>query len=220
MAQEWFRGEWLTGQITRWNFSTIVADPDEDDSQELYGCLDGYDDSLKPYISKLNGAAGKHLEVKVVREFVKRLRDEMLDYAAAVGSNALKVLVRRASLRFLKCALLYHTLEGRMTAQLSEFLGWRWRYMIWSAFFTLGDIIEREQAKDDAALSGKAKQSGPVNLLSYLPEDFDIAKLRAVRLERKFADNSDTTLKNQLRTWRNRKLITEVSPGLWRKCKK
>ena len=107
-----------------------------------------------------------------------------------------------------------------MTAQLSEFLIWRWRYMIWSAFFTLGDIIEREQAKDDAALSGKAKQNGPVNLLTYLPEDFDIAKLRALRVERKFADNSDTTLKNQLRTWRNRKLISEVSPGVYRKCKK
>lgn len=221
VAQDWFRGEWLTGQITRWNLTTIIADPDEDDSDELYGNLTGYEDTLKVYLSRLDEVAGKHLEVRAIRDLVKRLRDEMLDYAAATGSTALKVLVRRASLRFQKCALLYYTLEGsRMSPLLTEFLVWRWRCMIFSTFFTLGDLIEREQAKDDAAISGRQKQNGPVNLLSFLPEEFDMAKLRALRVERKFADNSDTALKNQVRTWRNRKLISEVSPGVWRKCKK
>lgn len=220
VAQDWFRGEWLTGQISRWNLTTIIPDGEEE-SDDLYGDLTGYADSLKPFIARLAKIENQHLDVKPIRELVKQLRDDMLDYAVACGSNALKVLVRRASLRFYKCALLWHTLENRrMSPQLTDFLVWRWNYLIFSSFYTLGDIIEKEQRKDDEA--GKAKQNGPINLLTFLPEEFDMSQLRALRVERKFADNSDTALKNQVRTWKNRKLVSEIAdkPGVWRKCKK
>ncbi|MBR5148174.1 MAG: hypothetical protein IKV15_03130 [Bacteroidaceae bacterium] len=220
VCREFFTGEWLTGLIPRWNFCTIIRDYDEDPSAPLYGDFTGYADSLKPFLARLDSVADQQLDIASIRTLAQELTDKMLDYACATGSGALETLVRRSAVRFLRSAYLHYVLNGsKLTQNLREFLMWRWYYLVFGSMYCVGELIEKEHAKDEAAISGK-KQNGPVNLLTYLPEDFDIAKLRALRVERKFADNSDTTLKNQLRTWRNRKLISEVSPGVYRKCKK
>ena len=220
VCREFFTGEWLTGLIPRWNFCTIIRDYDEDPSAPLYGDFTGYADSLKPFLARLDSVADQQLDIASIRNLAQELTDKMLDYACATGSGALETLVRRSAVRFLRSAYLHYVLNGsKLTQNLREFLEYRWYYLIFSSMYCVGELIEKEHAKDEAAISGK-KQNGPVNLLTYLPEDFDIAKLRALRVERKFTDNSDTTLKNQLRTWRNRKLISEVSPGVYRKCKK
>ena len=63
--------------------------------------------------------------------------------------------------------------------------------------------------KSAALLSSCKAQSGPVSILSSMPERFTLADLMARRKSLSFADQSESAAKAQLRTLKHRGLVQQ-----------
>ena len=211
IGQEFFGGHTEDGLVGRSVFATIVEDPNWDDMERLYdaGKLKSYSDGFEKYIQRLEAAEGKHFDKAEIVEFCEGLQRQAFQIAADYSSASFRTLTRRAIIHLQKMCYLYLILEGKWTDNLRAFLEWRWQYMGWSMYRVLGSQIEREMTKSAALLSSCKAQSGPVSILSSMPERFTLADLMARRKSLSFADLSESAAKAQLRTLKHRGLVQQ-----------
>ena len=211
IGQEFFGGHTEDGLVGRSVFATIVEDPNWDDMERLYdaGKLKSYSDAFEKYIQRLEAAEGKHFDKGEIVEFCEGLQRQAFQIAADYSSASFRTLTRRAIIHLQKMCYLYLILEGKWTDNLRAFLEWRWQYMCWSMYRVLGSQIEREMTKSAALLSSCKAQSGPVSILSSMPERFTLADLMARRKSLSFADQTESAAKAQLRTLKHRGLVQQ-----------
>ena len=93
---------------------------------------------------------------------------------------------------------------------------WSLRYDLWVKMHVIGKMLE-DAINEDSEMTSK---KGPMNMLDLLKDEFKMEDLILVR--RKLAKSVDTKLvKQQLITWRQRKLIEYDSfDGIIKKIKK
>ena len=215
IGQEFFAGHTEDGLVSRFIFSTIEENKNWDDLEPLYDTtkLKNYADGFEKYIQRLEAAEGKHFAKREIEDFCKGLQEEIFQMAAEYNSESLRILSRRAIIHLQKMCYLYMILEGRWTADLQEFMRYRWRLMLGSMYRVLGKKIESEISKSTSLLNACKSQSGPVSILASMPEHFSLHEFMARRKSLNFADQTESAAKAQLRTLKHRGLVQQDGTG-------
>ena len=215
IGQEFFAGHTEDGLVSRFIFATIEENKNWDDLEPLYDTtkLKNYADGFEKYIQRLEAAEGKHFAKREIEDFCKGLQEEIFQMAAEYNSESLRILSRRAIIHLQKMCYLYMILEGRWTADLQDFMLWRWRYMLGAMYRVMGKNIESEISKSTSLLNACKSQSGPISILASMPEHFTFQEFMARRKSLSFADQSEGAAKAQLRTLKFRGLVQPDDTG-------
>ena len=214
-AQKFFAGGYHSGLISRFSFATIH----DDGSDFFYGNYDGFDELIAPYLELLRAEQGKHLECKKIDDWARQMQKELLDLAAAHGSDALRNLSYRAVMLATKRAYIYWLLNKKVfNKKLENFLTWTLRAQMHSMFYVLGDLIAKESAAEERA--SIERTPGPQNMLALLSDDrFTKADLIELR-KRMGMEVSNRAISRQLSAWRGRKLIADNADGSFTNLKR
>jgi hypothetical protein len=215
-AQKFFAGGYHSGLISRFSFATI-HDLD-DGSHFIYGNYDGFDELIAPYLDLLRVELGKNLECKKIDGWARRMQTELLDLAAAHGSEALRNLSYRAVIIAQKRAYIWWILNKKVfNKKLENFLTWSLRAQMHSMFYVLGDLIQKEAAAEERASIDHTP--GPQNMLAMLTDRFTKADLIELR-KRLGMEVSGKSISRQLSAWRSRKLIADNEDGSFTNLKR
>ena len=213
-AQKFFAGGYNSGLLSRFSFATIH----DDDSEFFYGNYDGFDELIAPYLELLKAEQGKHLSCKKIDDWARAMQKELLDLAAAHGSEALRNLSYRAIIQCQKKAYIYWLLNKKVfNKKLEDFLTWTLRAQLHSMFYVLGDLIQKESAAEERA--SVERTPGPQNLLTRLADEFTRQDLIELR-QRLSMDVSNKALSRQLSAWKSRQLIEETPDGKYKNLKR
>ena len=213
-AQKFYAGGYHSGLLSRFSIATIH----DDGSEFFYGNYDGFEELIAPYLELLKAEQGKHLSCKKIDDWARAMQKELLDLAAAHGSEALRNLSYRAVIAAQKKAYVWWLLNKKIfNKKLMDFLTWSLRSQIHSMFFVLGDLIAKEAAAEERASVDRTP--GPQNLLTKLADEFtrqDVINLR----QRLSMDVSNKALSRQLSAWKSRQLIEETPDGKYKNLKR
>ena len=182
------------GEFTRITTMTYIGEPN------LYRCI-------------LSG----EIPCPNCNEFAEQLCDENEKLAALYGSDSYLTLSYRATvIAWLKGMMLYIMNGEKWTKEIQDYMEWSLRYDLWVKMHVIGKMLE-DAINEDSEMTSK---KGPMNMLDLLKDEFKMEDLILVR--RKLAKSVDTKLvKQQLITWRQRKLIEYDSfDGIIKKIKK
>ena len=145
-------------------------------------------------------------------KFAEQLCDENEQLASLYGSDPYLVLSYRATvIAWLKGMMLYVMNGEKWTKDIQDYMEWSLRYDLWVKMHVIGKMLD---AAFDDEENATAKR-GPMNMLTLLKDEFTMEDLILVR--RKLGKSIDTTsVKNQLNTWRVRKLVDyeDVETGI------
>ena len=136
-------------------------------------------------------------------KFAEQLCDENEQLASLYGSDPYLVLSYRATvIAWLKGMMLYVMNGEKWTKEIQDYMEWSLRYDLWVKMHVIGKMLDAAFDDEENATSKR----GPMNMLTLLKDEFTMEDLILVR--RKLGKSVDTTsVKNQLSTWRKRKLI-------------
>ena len=123
--------------------------------------------------------------------------------ASLYGSEPYLVLSYRATvIAWLKGMMLYVMNGEKWTKDIQDYMEWSLRYDLWVKMHVIGKMLDAAFDDEENATSKR----GPMNMLTLLKDEFTMEDLILVR--RKLGKSVDqASAKNQLQTWRARKLI-------------
>ena len=213
--QKFFAHEMTTGTITRLSMSTIIKPNDV--KRPVFKEYDSeYIDEVRKITQKLSSLSGE-ISCPNCNNFAEHLCNENEKLASLYGSDAYLVLSYRATvIAWLKGMMLYIINGEQWTEEIQNYMEWTLRYDLWVKMHVIGKMLE-DAINEDSEMTSK---KGPMNMLDLLKDEFKMEDLILVR--RKLAKSVDTKLvKQQLITWRQRKLIEYDSfDGIIKKIKK
>ena len=213
--QKFFAHEMTTGTITRLSMSTIIKPNDV--KRPVFKEYDSeYIDEVRKITQKLSSLSGE-ISCPNCNNFAEHLCNENEKLASLYGSDAYLVLSYRATvIAWLKGMMLYIINGEHWTEDIQNYMEWSLRYDLWVKMHVIGKMLE-DAINEDSEMTSK---KGPMNMLDLLKDEFKMEDLILVR--RKLAKSVDTKLvKQQLITWRQRKLIEYDSfDGIIKKIKK
>ena len=145
-------------------------------------------------------------------KFAEQLCDENEQLASLYGSDPYLVLSYRATvIAWLKGMMLYVMNGEKWTKDIQDYMEWSLRYDLWVKMHVIGKMLDAAFDDEENATSKR----GPMNMLTLLKDEFTMEDLILVR--KKLGKSIDTTsVKNQLNTWRVRKLVDyeDVETGI------
>ena len=199
-CQNFFAREMTTGTITRLSMATIIKPSDA--KRPVFKEYDeAYIEEVRKLTQKLSMLSGE-ISCPKCNKFAEQLCDENEKLASLYGSEPYLVLSYRATvIAWLKGMMLYVMNDCKWTKQIQDYMEWSLRYDLWVKMRIFGDML-------DAAFNDEEKSTrrGPMNMLTMLKDEFTMEDLILVR--RQLGKSVDTTsVKNQLSTWRKRKLV-------------
>ena len=117
---------------------------------------------------------------------------------AQTQKNGLKESVR--VIAWLKGMVLYVAHGYRWDKTIADFVRWTEQYNLWCKMLYFGQQLEKE-LREELDIQ---RQTGPQNLLSLLPDEFNLDQYRLMRSNQHRSGNGDSTL----RTWATRGYIS------------
>ena len=198
---QFFSRELTNGTITRLSMSTIIK-PD-DMTRPVYKDYDAaYHEEVRELTRKLSLLSGE-ISCPKCNKLALALCEEHDKLASLYGSEAYEVLNKRAVvIAWLKGMMLYVMNGQKWTKEIQEYVEWSLRYDLWVKMRIMGKVLEDALREDSNVTSSR----GPINMLAFLPDEFSIEDLYALR--KKMGKSIDKRLvKNQLLVWRKRKLV-------------
>ena len=213
-ARRFFNRMINDGTVSRLDIATIISNDDDDETAPILGIYDHrFASELKPYIDRLEAASGL-IECSQAHRLALEIRQENRDAARLYDSEAYRVLSYRANvIAWLKGMVLYVAHGCKWDKTIADFVRWSEQYNLWCKMLYFGQQLERE-LREEVEIQ---RQSGPQNLLSLLPDEFDREQFRQMRASLgRQGDNVST-----LRTWVNRGYIVyDESTGRYCKTSK
>ena len=200
-GQAYFRQVLTDGPISRINFCTIPERPIGAE-MPVYGTYDdSFDETLKPYIERLNQARG-HIVCTEAEALARRMQEENADFARLSQSRVYENLSFRANvIAYLKAMVLYVAQGEVWTPEIEEFIRWSLKYDMHCKMQFFGEAIEE---KDIASSRNTARNKGPKNLLDLLPEIFTLEEAGTMRQRMGIVQGS---LSQMLSNWKHRGYI-------------
>ncbi len=200
-GQAYFRQVLTDGPISRINFCTIPERPIGAE-MPVYGTYDdSFDETLKPYIERLNQARG-HIVCTEAEALARRMQEENADFARLSQSRVYENLSFRANvIAYLKAMVLYVAHGEVWTPEIEEFIRWSLKYDMHCKMQFFGEAIEE---KDIASSRNTARNKGPKNLLDLLPEIFTLEEAGTMRQRMGIVQGS---LSQMLSNWKHRGYI-------------
>lgn len=198
------------GTLGRLDISTIMHTTG-DDEPPILGVYDSsFAQELKPYIERLDKAAGL-----IVCPQAKRLALEMSkensETADLYESEAYRVLSYRANvIAWLKGMVLYVAHGCKWSREIADFVRWSQQYNLWCKMLYFGQQLEKELHEEVEM----QRQSGPQNLLDLLPDEFTLEQYHQMRQGQGRSGDGASTL----RVWATRGYIV-FDEAFGRYCK-
>jgi len=210
-GQAYFRQVLTDGPISRINFCTIPERPIGAE-MPVYGTYDdSFDETLKPYIERLNQARG-HIVCTEAEALARRMQEENADFARLSQSRVYENLSFRANvIAYLKAMVLYVAHGEVWTPEIEEFVRWSLKYDMHCKMQFFGEAIEE---KDIAFSRSTTRNKGPKNLLDLLPEIFTLEEAGTMRQRRGIVQGS---LGQMLSNWKHRGYIEPYGEVLQQK---
>ena len=166
---------------------------------------------MRKLTQKLSMLSGE-ISCPKCNKFAEQLCDENEQLASLYGSDPYLVLSYRATvIAWLKGMMLYVMNGEKWTKEIQDYMEWSLRYDLWVKMHVIGKMLDAAFDDEENATSKR----GPMNMLTMLKDEFTMEDLILVR--RKLGKSVDTTsVKNQLNTWRVRKLVDyeDVETGI------
>ena len=196
-ARKFFARMVNDGTVGRLDISTIIRSNDDDDTAPILGIYDHtFAQELKPYIDRLEAASGL-IECPQAKRLSLDMKQENTDAANLYDSEAYRVFSYRANvIAWLKGMVLYVAHGYKWSKEIADFVRWSQSYNLWCKMLYFGQQLERELREEVEIQS----QSGPQNLLNYLPDEFTREQYRQMRQSHGKTGDGQSTL----RVWQNR----------------
>ena len=188
------------GTVSRLDVATIICDDDEEEQTPIFGIYDNkFAEELKPYINRLEAANGL-IECPQAEKLAKEMKHENHDTAKLYESDAYEILSYRANvIAWLKGMVLYVAHGYKWSKEIADFVRWSEQYNLWCKMIYFGKQLEKELLEEKEI----QRQSGPMNLLELLPDEFNKEQYRQMRQSQGKSGNGDSTL----RSWQSRGYI-------------
>ena len=188
------------GTVSRLDVATIICDDDEEEQTPIFGIYDNkFAEELKPYIDRLEAANGL-IECPQAEKLAKEMKHENHDTAKLYESDAYEILSYRANvIAWLKGMVLYVAHGYKWSKEIADFVRWSEQYNLWCKMIYFGKQLEKELLEEKEI----QRQSGPMNLLELLPDEFNKEQYRQMRQSQGKSGNGDSTL----RSWQSRGYI-------------
>ena len=128
------------------------------------------------------------------------MKHENHDTAKLYESDAYEILSYRANvIAWLKGMVLYVAHGYKWSKEIADFVRWSEQYNLWCKMIYFGKQLEKELLEEKEI----QHQSGPMNLLELLPDEFNKEQYRQMRQSQGKSGNGDSTL----RSWQSRGYI-------------
>ncbi len=188
------------GTVSRLDISTIIHSEEDEDTAPILGIYDEkYAAELKPYIERLDAASGL-IECPQAKKLALEMRQENKEIARLYDSEAYRVLSYRANvIAWLKGMILYVAHGYKWSREIENFVRWSQQYNLWCKMLYFGQQLEKELREETEI----QRQSGPQNLLSLLPDEFNREQYQLMRQQHGRSGDGGSTL----RTWVSRGYI-------------
>ena len=199
--QQFFAREMTTGTVTRLSMSTIIKPSDV--KRPVFKEYDAnYKEEVRKLTQKLSMLSGE-ISCPKCNKFAEQLCDENEQLASLYGSEPYLVLSYRATvIAWLKGMMLFVMNGEKWTKDIQDYMEWSLRYDLWVKMHVIGKMLDEAMGEEDKSTAKR----GPMNMLSLLNEEFTINDVIVVR--KKLGKSVDIkTVKEQLSTWRKRKLV-------------
>ena len=199
-GQSYFRNVLINGPISRINFCTI-PEREIGAPMPVYGTYsEAFDQQLQPYIERLCNVRGL-IACPEAEALAQQLLQESMDVATKTQSRTYENLSFRANvIAYLKAMVLY-VAHGGWDESFNDFIRWSKEYDLYCKMAFFGDLIEEAEGA-----TRKTNRRGPVNLLTFLPEQFTKKELAAMLLNKGKSSNP----RDLLYTWTHRGYITAI----------
>ena len=174
-----------------------------------------YDDEfyrkLDEYLARLGNCKGRFI-IRPLNKLADKLAADMASLADLVDDDILWDLSKRALHSAWKAGCILWILNNQVfTRSMADLVEWLCYHDIWSKMQIFSDMLNSK----DANLVSEAQRRGPKNMLDGLPETFNEAQLKALRVK---LGKSEEGANAQLRQWVFRKFITySEQTGLYSK---
>ena len=164
-----------------------------------------YDDEfyrkLDEYLARLGNCKGRFI-IRPLNKLADKLAADMASLADLVDDDILWDLSKRALHSAWKAGCILWILNNQVfTRSMADLVEWLCYHDIWSKMQIFSDMLNSK----DANLVSEAQRRGPKNMLDGLPETFNEAQLKALRVK---LGKSEEGANAQLRQWVFRKFIT------------
>lgn len=174
-----------------------------------------YDDEfyrkLDVYLARLGNCKGRFV-IRPLNKLADKLAADMASLADLVDDDVLWDISKRALHSAWKDGCILWILNNQTwTKSMSELVEWLVYHDIWSKMQIFSDMLNGK----DADLVSEAQRRGPKNMLANLPDTFNEAQLKALRVS---IGKSEDGAKGQLSQWVFRKFVTySEQTGLYTK---
>ena len=199
--QQFFCREMTTGTVTRLSMATIIKPSDA--KRPVFKEYDAnYKEEVRKLTQKLSLLSGE-ISCPKCNKFAEQLCDENDKLASLYGSESYQVLSYRATvIAWLKGMMLYCMNGEKWTKDIQDYMEWSLRYDLWVKMHVIGKMLDNAMGEENEATAKR----GPMNMLLLLKDEFTIEDLIIVR--KKLGKSVELrVVKQQLISWRNRKLV-------------
>ena len=210
-ARDFYKNELFNGTFGRMVFSFKPRTSREGVIPRQGKYSDEFYRKLDVYLARLGDCKGRFI-IRPLNKLADKLAADMASLADLVDDDILWDLSKRALHSAWKDGCILWILNNQTwTKSMSELVEWLVYHDIWSKMQTFSDMLKCK----DADLVSEAQRRGPKNMLDGLPETFNEAQLKALRVS---LGKSEEGAKGQLSQWVFRKFITySEQTGLYTK---
>ncbi len=206
-CRNYFRSVVTDGPVSRISFATIERRPCGSEIP-VYGTYDAaFDEELKPYIDNLVKARGL-IDCPQALKLAKTLVEENAEFARLSQNYVFENLSFRANvIAYLKACVLYVANGMKWEKAIEDFVRWSERYDLWCKLKLFGQMIYDSDGEQEKTT---ARQTGPKNLLTLLPDEFTIEDYIKVRRSQGFDSDSRRRIKEALNQWVHRGYVVRL----------
>ena len=169
---------------------------------------------LNEYLSRLSNFKGRYV-IRPLNKLIDKMAADMATLADLADDDILWDISKRALHSAWKAGCILWILNDQIwTKSMSELVEWLVYHDIWSKMQIFSDLLNGK----DADQMSEAQRRGPKNMLDGLPDTFNEAQLKALRVS---LGKNEEGANVQLRQWQFRKFVEYSNQtGLYTKTEK
>lgn len=210
-TREFYSRELFNGTLARITFSYLPRNARDGRIPRVGKFSEEFQGQLDDYLERLTSAKGRFV-IKPLNKLIDTMAEDLAELADCMDDDWLYACSKRSLVSAWRAGCILYLLNNqtftRSMADFVEFLVYR---DLWSKQMLFSDMVNGK----DADLNEETQLHGPVNMLESLPDAFNGAQLKALRVQK---GKSEAGAAGQLRQWVFRKLVTySAQTGLYTK---
>ena len=199
-TRKFYQNELTNGTFGRMVFSYKVRGERKGKIPRQGNYDDEFYEKLDEYLARLAFCKGRYI-IRPLNKLIDKLAEDMATLADLTDDDLLFEISHRSLVSAWKAGCILWVLNDQTwTKAMAELVEWLVYHDLWSKITVFGDMLAKEVEQ-----MNESQRRGPVNMLKYLPNQFNKAQLEALRESQ---NKPIEGASNQLRKWLHRKFIT------------